>query len=69
MSAEKPDNSAIGLTPDQAGGVAEGITNRWDGKRGLRLDEGVLEKLIERYGKNATLGQVLDDLNNPKNKI
>jgi hypothetical protein len=33
------------------------------------LDKGVLEKLIERYGKNATLGQVLDDLNNPKNKI
>ena len=69
MSAEKPDNSPIGLTPDQAKGVAEGITNKWDGKRGLRLDKRVLENLIKIYGKNATLGQVLDDLNNPKNKI
>ena len=56
MSAEKPDNSAIGLTPDQAKGVAEGITNRWDGKKGLRLDRGVLERLIEIYGSDATLG-------------
>ena len=69
MSAEKPDNSPIGLTPDQAKGVAEGITNNWDGKRGLRLDKGVLENLIEIYGPNATLGDVLRDLNNPKNKI
>ena len=69
MSAEKPDNSAIGLTSEQAEGVAEGITNKWDGKQGLRLDKGVLEGLIRKYGPDATLGEVLKDLNNPKNKI
>jgi len=69
MSAEKPYNSPIGLTPDQAKGVVEDITNKWDGKRGLRLDGGILEALIKKYGTKATLDDVLRDLNNPKNKI
>jgi len=70
MTAEKLSGKGptIPLTPDQAKGVAEGITNKWDGKRGLRLDGGVLEKLIEIYGPNATLGNVLRDLNDPKKK-
>jgi len=71
MSAEKPDNSnpAIGLTSDQAKGAAEGITNKWDGKKGLRLDKGVLEELIKEYGADAKISQILKDLNDPKNKI
>ena len=69
MSGEKPDNSAIGLTPKQAEDVVKVITDKWDGQRGLRLDRGVLDELIKKYGPNATLGQVLKDLNDPKNKI
>jgi hypothetical protein len=63
MSAERPYNSPIGLTPDQAKGVAEEIINKWDGQRGLRLDGGYLEELIRKYGPKATLNDVLRDLN------
>ena len=71
MSAEKPDNSnpAIGLTSDQAKSVIESIINKWDGKRGLRLDKQISEELIKKYGADAKISQILKDLNDPKNKI
>ncbi len=55
-------NNAIPLTPDQAKEVANNIIEKWDGNVGLPLHDGRLEKLIEIYGPDAKLSDVLDDL-------
>lgn len=56
------EGTPIGLTPDQATRVADQITNRWDNEKGLRLDGGVLEDLIRKFGSDAKISNVLEAL-------
>ncbi|MCM8832220.1 MAG: hypothetical protein NC918_08520 [Candidatus Omnitrophica bacterium] len=66
MSAERTDkqgkNPTIPLTSDQAGKAADEITEKWDGKNGLRLDGGILEELIKIYGPDAKMSDILGSL-------
>lgn len=67
MSAERAKGeSAIPLTSEQAKRVAEKITENWDGKSGIRLDGGTLEKLIEIYGPNTPITQILENIKSQK---
>ncbi|BCX14590.1 MAG: hypothetical protein KatS3mg088_273 [Patescibacteria group bacterium] len=67
MSAERPKGeSAIPLTSKQTEIVAEEITKKWNGESGIRLDGGTLEKLIEIYGPDTPIAQILDKIKSQK---
>ncbi|MCM8788026.1 MAG: hypothetical protein NC935_08275 [Candidatus Omnitrophica bacterium] len=72
MTAERADkpgqNSAFSLTSDQAERVSDEMTKKWDGRWGLRLDQGVLEELMKIFGPNAKIGDILKSLREQEKK-
>lgn len=45
--------------------MAEKIAENWDGKSGIRLDGGTLEKLIKIYA-DTPIAQILEDIKSQK---
>ena len=63
MSAERPKGkTAIPLTPDQTGGVVENIIKQWGGENGITFTEESLEALINQFGPDAKVEDVIKAL-------